>query len=159
MEIRTAAASDLEALVPCYRRFIEALTDETRDAYLHVRRGVPLGRVYKKHLSKYLEGERSRILIAEEDGRIAGFLCGEVKACSFPISTVRRVGYVSLAWVDEAFRRKGVMTRLEGAMTDWFRTQGVSYAELNYLTANGPAEGTWTELGYEAFRVLARKKL
>lgn len=159
MEIRTATDSDLHELYGHYCKFIRDMFDSTGDPYFVVRGDLPTEKIYKRHLRQYIRGKDSRVLVAVENDMIAGFLACELTRCYFPVSEVRKIGYVSMAYVAPENRRGGMMTALENAAIEWFRDRGAEYAELNYLTANELAVKTWTNLGYEVFRVQARKKL
>ena len=41
----------------------------------------------------------------------------------------------------------------------WFRERGVEWVQLSYQPANREAARTWPALGFEVFRVHARKRL
>ncbi len=158
-EIREAAERDIAGLIPLYTRFIAEMGENTGDPYFVIRKDVPLERAYKRHLRETLRDAAGRFLVAADGEGIAGFIAGKIQPCYFPLSEVGRVGYISIAYVEKEYRRKGLMRRLESEMCEWFRSKGIVYVDLNYLAANAPAVKTWTQFGYETFRVQARKKL
>jgi GNAT superfamily N-acetyltransferase len=113
---------------------------------------------YNFRVALTINSEERKVIIAEERGRIIGFIAGEVVSCHLPISSIRKVGYISGAYVLPEFRGKGVMRTLESEMVMFFQALGLKYAELNFLSRNHIARKSWEALGYEVFREQARKK-
>lgn len=74
-------------------------------------------------LRRYGRGARSRFLVAESDGRIVGFIVGEVRDWEFGSPPC---GWVFGIGVPAELREAGVATRLLEAITQAFRRQGVS---------------------------------
>jgi ribosomal protein S18 acetylase RimI-like enzyme len=74
-------------------------------------------------LRRYGRGARSRFLVAESDGRIVGFIVGEVRDWEFGSPPC---GWVFGIGVPAELREAGVATRLLEAITEAFRRQGVS---------------------------------
>lgn len=48
-------------------------------------------------------------------------------------------------------------TSLEQANTRWFKQKSIGFVDVQYLLGNMEAENTWQNLGYEPYRVMARK--
>ncbi|MCD6681886.1 MAG: GNAT family N-acetyltransferase [Burkholderiaceae bacterium] len=73
---------------------------------------------------RYGDAERAgrRFLVAEADGRVAGFVIGEVRDWEFGSPPC---GWVFAIDVHPQFRLAGLGTRLVSAMADWFRAEGV----------------------------------
>jgi len=74
---------------------------------------------------RYGDAERAgrRFLVAEADGRVAGFVIGEVRDWEFGSPPC---GWVFAIDVHPQFRLAGLGTRLVAAMADWFRKEGVA---------------------------------
>ena len=76
-----------------------------------------------------------------------------------PISSIRKVGYISGAYVLPEYRQKGVVKKLESEIVKFFKAKGLKYAELNFLSQNNIARKSWEALGYKVFREQARKQI
>ncbi|MDH4173116.1 MAG: GNAT family N-acetyltransferase [Betaproteobacteria bacterium] len=74
-------------------------------------------------LRRYGRGARSRFLVAEADGRIVGYIVGEVRDWEFGSPPC---GWVFGIGVPAETRESGVATRLLEALTAAFRRQGVA---------------------------------
>lgn len=74
-------------------------------------------------LRRYGRGARSRFLVAESEGRIVGFIVGEVRDWEFGSPPC---GWVFGIGVPAQLREAGVATQLLEAITDAFRRQGVT---------------------------------
>jgi len=74
-------------------------------------------------LRRYGRGARSRFLVAEADGRIVGYIVGEVRDWEFGSPPC---GWVFGIGVPAELRESGVATRLLEAITQAFRRQGVA---------------------------------
>lgn len=74
---------------------------------------------------RYGDAERAgrRFLVAEAEGRVAGFVIGEVRDWEFGSPPC---GWVFAIDVHPEFRLAGLGTHLVDAMANWFRREGVS---------------------------------
>ncbi len=100
-----------------------------------------------------------RIFVARDNNKIIGFIAGSIQDCFLPISSIKKVGYIDAAFVAENYRGHGVLKRLETEMTGFFKARGIKYAELDYIYSNVTAREAWSKMGYDGFRIRARKKL
>lgn len=53
----------------------------------------------------------------------------------------------------------GLVSKLVDEIEGWFRERSIQYVDVQYLLGNIDAEATWERLGYQAYRVIARKML
>lgn len=112
-----------------------------------------------EHLKSFVNNQERKIFIAKEKEEIVGFIAGEIIGCHLPISSIKKVGYISGAYVLEEYREIGVMKRLEMLIREFFKNRGLDYVELNFISGNLTARKCWNSLGYEVFREQARKKI
>ncbi|WP_265444169.1 GNAT family N-acetyltransferase [Acetivibrio straminisolvens] len=112
-----------------------------------------------KYLEEFIDSEERKVIVAEDIGRIIGFIAGEIVKCHLPISSIRKVGYISGAYVLPEYRQKGVVKKLESEIVKFFKAKGLKYAELNFLSQNNIARKSWEALGYKVFREQARKQI
>ena len=94
----------------------------------------------------------------EEDDTIIGLL-REIVPCHLPISSVKRVGYISGAYVLPEYRGQGIMKRLETLLVVYFKDCGLQFVELHFIVKNLLARKSWDALGYKTFREQARKRI
>jgi GNAT superfamily N-acetyltransferase len=58
-------------------------------------------------------------------------------------------GYISHAYLDEAWRGKGLMRPLLAMASDWFRSKDIEVVTLNVLHRNWLGSAAWYKAGYE----------
>ena len=75
---------------------------------------------------------------------IVGFHLSQIVTVQ-PVFRLGRAGYISDLVVAPDHRRCGVATLLGRDALDWFRERKVSTAQIQVLSANGPAEAFWRE--------------
>ncbi|MEX2240910.1 MAG: GNAT family N-acetyltransferase [Burkholderiales bacterium] len=85
--------------------------------------GLPKPEYWAGILRRYGRGARSRFLVAEDGGRIVGFIVGEVRDWEFGSPPC---GWVFGIGVPAELREAGVATRLLEAITEAFRRRGVT---------------------------------
>lgn len=97
----------------------------------------------------HLESDRSIVLVAEgSEGPPEGYLLGMILQ-NFPGLPAPFYGRVSEIAVHR--RREGVGTALLDAAHSWFRSQGVSYVEVDVAVKNPAADAFWRKRGYGDF--------
>jgi len=105
----------------------------------------------KKLLKQNVENDLAEndicVLLAEADGKIIGYVQGEVTSRSDYLP--RTVGHVSLIYVMKKFRRKGVGKRLMQDLCKFFNLNKAEHLSVRYMIGNVEAEGFWTKLGFE----------
>ncbi len=157
MEFQEMAAGDIKQVVSFYCELAFFLKIETGDVYFN------FDLVKEAGLEKKLRasiGEADFItFVAKENNRVIAFISGEVRDCFLPISVVEKVGYICGAFVLPEYRNKGIMRKLESLLLKYFKSQGLSYIELNVMTKNVPGKRSWGALGYNSFREQMRKKI
>lgn len=114
MTIRTLQEADAERLLVFWNRNVpyDLLTPE-----------LLFEKVFDDH-----DYDPSTSLVAEEDGRLLGFIQGVVR------NFERRVGYVKLLAVEETFRRRGIATQLLDRVEKQMQQEGA--AEIRVLESS-----------------------
>jgi GNAT superfamily N-acetyltransferase len=115
-------------------------------------------REIERHLTESLRSRGARIIVAEAEGRVVGYILGEVHQRK-PIYPVGVYGFVSDLSVTEAWRRRGVGRALVEEMLAWFRRQGVTAIELFVLEANPVSTAFWQAMGFGAYLRMLRMDL
>ncbi len=154
MAIRPATAADLEAIVALWLEQWEAqfLADP------RVGKSPMAEMVMRRMFDEQLANDRSRILVAEKDGRIEGYAFGTIHE-NPPAVLEQFYGFVSDVAVTADSRRRGVGMRLVSMLEEWFRSKGLPYAIVNYVSRNAAAGAFWGRVGYDDFVRKLRKTL
>ncbi len=157
MNIREMKEIEVEQVGKLHNDLVYYIQKETSDVYFDFT-SLDLDNI-TDHLKKYIHDPFKKILVAEKDGEIAGFIAGEIIGCFLPISSIKKVGYISGAYILPTYRNKGIMKRLESNIIDYFKRNGIEFVEVNFISENVIAKNCWESLGYTTFREHARKNL
>jgi [ribosomal protein S18]-alanine N-acetyltransferase len=97
-------------------------------------------------LASFINQDRSETWIAEQDGRIAGFLVADRQP--------PRAGHIITLDVVLACRRQGIGTLLMDAAEEWVRKQGLQLVYLETGADNVTAQRFYVRRGYERYRII-----
>jgi ribosomal protein S18 acetylase RimI-like enzyme len=78
--------------------------------------------VWERRVGYYLRRDPDASLVAEADGRVVGFMFGEVRSGEFGLD--EPTGWIEVLGVDPDFRGRAVGRRMAEAMLAYFRAQG-----------------------------------
>src|SRR5215203_2736842 len=78
--------------------------------------------VWERRIGYYLRRDPETSVVAELDGRVVGFMLGEVRSGEFGIE--EPTGWVEHLGVDPGFRGKAVGRQMLDAMLEHFRRRG-----------------------------------
>ena len=145
LTIRRAASSDAKKIVE-----LRLLSQE------HAEKSNPLiwriteqgKKLLKQKVENDLADNNIMVLLAETNGKIIGYVQGEVTSRSD--HTPRTVGHVSLMYVVKQFRRKGVGRRLMKELCKFFNSNKAEDLTVRYIIGNKEAEEFWRKLGFES---------
>ena len=146
--IRSAERSDVEELVRLrllFQRHMERSNPRvwqiTKEGEAHLR----------EEIEEMLAKEDGRMLVAVKDGAIVGFIYGEFSHRT--TYTPNNIGRISVLYVKEGFRRRGIGRRLVGELCRFFASKNVEEVTLNYIIGNKEGEGFWKTLGFKPIRI------
>lgn len=114
---------------------------------------------YLDRVLKEWTGERGVSLVAELDGRPAGFLLAEVQTDRRNYWVSRRFGEVQELHVHPRFRRRGVGRALITAAEKEFRRRGCRVVRLSTWAFQRPARALYLGRGYRELNVKLEKRL
>jgi ribosomal protein S18 acetylase RimI-like enzyme len=103
--------------------------------------------VWERRVGYYLRRDPEASVIAEADGRVLGFMLGEVRSGEFGIE--EPTGWIEHLGVDPDLRGKAIGRRLAEAMIDYFRRQGARSVRTLVDEDMGELRSFFTALGFE----------
>jgi len=102
---------------------------------------------YAAFLGSVLDKPDNVILVAEENGTIAGYVYAALEPPSWK-ELRGPAGFIHDVIVDDMSRRSGVATQLMLAALDWLREQGAPRALLGSAAPNAEAQRLFHRLGF-----------
>jgi len=152
--IRQATPRDLPSLVSLWQEMM----DYHRAYDPRFRFSPNAQREVEKHLLDTLRSRAARIFVADVEGRVIGYILGEVHARR-PLYPVGTYGFISDICVASAWRRRGVGRSLVRALDAWFASQKVTSVELFAASLNPDSAAFWIVLGYKDYLRLMRREV
>ena len=109
--------------------------------------------VWEKRLFYYLRRDPEGSFVATADGKVVGFMLGEVRAGEFGME--EPTGWVEVLGVDPGFQGRAVGRQLAAAMLERFRAQGACAVHTLVDDAMPQIEKFFRAIGFEAAPVKA----
>ncbi|MBE2268478.1 MAG: GNAT family N-acetyltransferase [Anaerolinea sp.] len=142
--IRPAAAGDIDAIA----RLWLALVEFHREIDGDLPAAAPNGALrYARRLIDRVEDSQSRVLVAEADGHVVGYVLGMVVDLVPEMFAQPPSGFLADIFVDAEHRRQGVGRALVDALAAWFREHGLDYYEWHVAARNTAAVEFWRAVG------------
>lgn len=146
--VRPAAEADYDVLNALRRQVNELHVQGRPDIF---RPG--FGEELQQHLLNYLHSEANSALVAEAEGRVAGFaLVDFIHRPASPYNLPRDFYHIAEIGVDPAYQRKGVATALMVWMKQDARERGFGKIELDMWSFNRGALAFYEGLGFRTYR-------
>ncbi|MCY3946519.1 MAG: GNAT family N-acetyltransferase [Anaerolineaceae bacterium] len=154
--IRPAHAGDAVAIGRLWQQLVSH--HQAIDAAMP--RATPDGPMrYGRNLSDRLADSHTRVFVAEEEGRVVGYVLGVVVDLMPDMFEQQAGGFLADIFVEASFRRQGHGRALVGALTDWFRQQGLGHYEWHVPTSNSDAVAFWRAMGGTPWQLRMRAEL
>lgn len=142
--IRAAIEADVDQIGRLWQQLA------TYHMHLHpdLPRPAPNGwEVYARRISTRLADRNMRVLVAEEDDQIVGFVLGVIVDLIPQMFDQETSGFLADIYVDTAYRRRGIGKALVRSLIDWFEARDVRYFEWYVSTYNAEAIAFWQAVG------------
>jgi ribosomal protein S18 acetylase RimI-like enzyme len=142
--IRAGALDDIPAVLPLVAKTI-AFHEELDPARFAA--APDAHHRYERWLRRTVDNPDGAFFVAEQAGRVVGFVLGQVQD-EYEMYRTRRYGMIHELWVEPEWRRQGVARQLMQAALDLFRQAGVHQARLDSATANSAAQRLFAACGF-----------
>ena len=103
--------------------------------------------VWERRIGYYLRRDPEASVVAEADGRVVGFMLGEVRSGEFGIE--EPTGWVEHLGVDPGFRGKAVGLQMLDAMLEHFRRRGAKSVQTLVDEEMGEIRSFFSALGFQ----------
>jgi GNAT superfamily N-acetyltransferase len=155
MEVRKARLAEVRRVARLWEKLM-LFHQELDPEYYALRRNAR--RAWMRFARKIVRSKSGMLLVALDDNKIVGYALGFLKRASLVLK-LQRVGFVSDAFVEEAYRRKGIARKLFKALMDWFERKGLEWVELQVDSRNEVGVRVWERLGLDEVRKVMRLRL
>lgn len=146
MRIRKASQKDIEPIVKLNSQLADYHTQF--DAFYKT--GRASAKDFKKHLKEIINRRNSRVIVAEDQGKIIGFFMGCINN-SKPYAKPKKVGGLSTAFVCQGYRRSGIGREMFEDLLNWFRKNKIKNVELSVDFRNEIGGQAWKKFGFKDF--------
>lgn len=114
-------------------------------------------KVMKNAARQYVHNKKYLTLVAEEDEKLVGYICGNIK--SKPHKIFDKEGYIEDWFVEEEYRNKKIGKTLFNALINEFKKMNCSHITTDAYAINKHAIGIYHKMGFIDFVLKMIKKL
>lgn len=146
MKIRKANKKDADMIM----KLNSQLSDYHAKIDRYYKTGKEINKGFKKHLGEIIGKRNYRIIIAEENEKICGFLIGYVGKPG-PYAKPKKIGMLMTAFVSKEYRRSGIGKLMFDDFLEWCRRNKVKNIELSVDHRNKIGRSAWEKFGFKDF--------
>lgn len=114
--------------------------------------------IFKKFFETNVRSRNKKVIVAEEDGRIIGYMMGTIEKRP-PVFKITHRAFITDAGVTANKRNLGIGTKLFNAFSSWAKEKGMKFITLAVVYENEIGIGFWKKQGLETRFLLQRKML
>jgi len=105
---------------------------------------------YERHYEKLIKNKNSIFFVAEEKGKIVGYILGQIETPTH-IHIYKKRGYIRDAFVLKEFRGKEVGKKLTKKLLEWFKSKGIKWIKVDAYTNNKVGIKFWEKMGFKDY--------
>ncbi len=154
--IRPAAASDAVIIGKLWEKLVayhHALDDD-------LPRATPQGAsLYARSLRDRLDDSHTRVFVAEEGGKVVGYVLGVVVDLLPEMFQQESGGFLADIYVEEAYRGRGIGRGLVEALIEWFRENDLEHFEWHVAASNEAGLAFWEQMGGRPLQIRMRANI
>ena len=114
---------------------------------------------YESSVLSRLSDSQTRVLVAEVDGEVVGYVLGMLVNITPEMFAPIRSGFLADISVNAEFRRQGIGRELVERLVLWFQSQNVAYFEWHVSEKNQNAVKFWKSIGGETTMLRMRTNI
>ena len=132
--IREAKEEDISKILKLFNDLIYSIKYVTEDDYFDFQE-LSLEKRYE-YIRMYIHSEDSKAIVVLEKNKIIGFILAEIKDGFLKVSKIKKIGYISAAYILKEYRNKKVLKKLLEEIENFFKEKEIGYLELHVLSKN-----------------------
>ena len=144
--IRLAQAEDAERIGELWAEMVAYHANLDPQTFRPADRGAEL---YARGILDRLADDDARVLVAELDGGVVGFVNGFIADITTEMFEPLRCGLLADICIEAAYRRRGLGRQLVERLMIWFRSRGARRFEWHVSARNREARAFWQSFGGE----------
>lgn len=153
--VRDCRLRDAEQVARLWKETIDCHARISRADFALVR---DAERRWLGYCRRTLRRKNVKMLVAENDGEVIGYLIGDVRERPDVFRT-RRFGFINEAGVTERQRGRGVGKMLVSAYLEWARRKKANYVNIFVDVENVTGLGFWKKRGFKTVMVRQTRML
>lgn len=115
-------------------------------------------KLFMKFFENNVRSRNKKAIVAEEDGRIIGYLLGAIQKRP-PVFKTTHQAFITDAAVTENKRKSGVGTKMLKVFKAWAKEKGMMYIALSVAFENEIGKKFWNKQGFKTILLSQRKML
>jgi GNAT superfamily N-acetyltransferase len=160
MAVRRAEIKDVSIIVRLWKEFMldhdkEVLAKHPQFKPYQERKKMGY-KNFEAFAAKNIKSKESIVLIAEVDGRAAGYCLAYIKE-NIPVFKLTKLGYISDMFVKKEFRNLRLSSAFKDETLKWFKEKGINHVSLAVNDGNDYARAVYRKWGFEDYHIEMRK--
>ncbi len=104
----------------------------------------------EKIIKDFLKSKDSLVLVALEDGKVAGYSIAVISKHP-PVLKVERYGFIDDLAIKPRYRRMGIGAKMLERIFEWFESKGIKRIELKVVPKNKIGYSFWRKHGFKDY--------
>jgi len=109
------------------------------------------GKVGTTYFKKNISGKNSFVFVAENEGKIIGYLCGVMRDCPYDYRIIPKYAELENMIVDEEFRGEGIGEMLTKEFLKWCKGKKANVISVNASIQNKNGIEFYRKMGFKDY--------